>query len=198
MRPMIWQLLRCICASAFLTTAVAAQSLGVVQSDLLVLDTDRLFSETQFGKMMTTEYQAAREKLSTQNRQIEAELEAEEKLLTEMRAEISPDEFKAMADAFDIKVQELRRTSDKQVRDLERNRDLAPVAFMRAVEPILVELMAETGGTVVLDKRSVLLRRDIVDITDMAITRIDQKIGNGNQVNGTQGTDDAGNAEPHE
>ncbi|WP_159454025.1 OmpH family outer membrane protein [Roseovarius albus] len=176
---MIWQLLRCVCVAGFLATTAAAQSLGVVQSDLLVLDTDRLFTETMFGKMMTTEYQAAREKLSAQNRQIEAELEAEEKLLTELREETAPVEFKALADAFDVKVQNLRRASDKQVRDLERSRDLAPVAFMRTVEPILVELMVETGGTVILDKRSVLLRRDVVDITDMAIARIDQKIGDG-------------------
>ncbi|WP_162933062.1 OmpH family outer membrane protein [Roseovarius sp. EL26] len=195
---MIWQLLRILCLSILLTGTAKAQTIGVIQSELLVLDTERLLAETLFGKKMTAEYQAAREKLSTQNRQIEAELEAEEKLLTELRAQSSTYEFKSMADAFDAKVQELRRTSDLKVRELERNRDLAPVAFMRTVEPILVELMVETGGAVILDKRSVLFRRDVVDITSLAITRIDQKIGDGTGFVVKNTKNDPENAVPQE
>ncbi len=198
MKPMIWQLLRILCLSILLTGTAKAQTIGVIQSELLVLDTERLLAETLFGKKMTAEYQAAREKLSTQNRQIEAELEAEEKLLTELRAQSSTYEFKSMADAFDAKVQELRRTSDLKVRELERNRDLAPVAFMRTVEPILVELMVETGGAVILDKRSVLFRRDVVDITSLAITRIDQKIGDGTGFVVKNTKNDPENAVPQE
>ncbi|MFD1159457.1 OmpH family outer membrane protein [Roseovarius aestuarii] len=156
-----------------------SQNTGVVQSDILLLDPDRLFTETQLGQRINRDYLAKREKLIAQNDKIAAELEAEELSLTEKRAGLSPEEFRELADAFDVKVQEIRRDSERAVRELERSRDRAPVTFMRIVEPVLVQLMRESGGAVILDVRSVLLRADVVDITSVAIRRVDAEIGNG-------------------
>ena len=111
-----------------------AQQVGVVQSDILVLDPDRLFSETLLGQRINREYLAEREKLIARNRKIEAELEAEELSLTELRAEKTPEEFRDLADAFDAKVQEIRRDSERAVRDLERRRDRAPVRRPRRAQ----------------------------------------------------------------
>ena len=65
------------------------------------------------------------------------------------------------------------------MRDLERSRDRAPVTFMHMVEPVLVELMRDADGSVILDVRSVLLRADVVDITSLAVSRVDAEIGDG-------------------
>ena len=154
-----------------------AQDLGIIQNDILVLDPERLFEQTELGQRMAADHQAEREKLAARNRRLEAELEAEEKRLTELRAETSPEEFREMADAFDAKVQEIRRDSERRVVDLERDRERLPIQFLRAVEPVLSEVMREAGGAVVLDARTVLFRLDAVDVTETAITRIDKVIG---------------------
>lgn len=160
----------------------AAQSVGVVQSDILVLDPERLFERTQLGQAISARLQQEREALIARNRQLEADLEAEELALTEKRAETSPEEFRALADAFDEKVQQIRQDSERRMREHERNRERAPLDFMRQVEPVLVELMLEAGASVVMDRRSVLLRNDVVDITDAAVQRIDTLLGNGGPV----------------
>jgi hypothetical protein len=76
-------------------------------------------------------------------------------------------------------VQALRQESDRAARDLERGREIAPLTLMRMAEPVLVQLMRDAGGTIILDSRQVLLRADAIDITDLAITRIDEVIGDG-------------------
>lgn len=174
------------CIRAFLSAALVAgvslvanpipsiaQDVGVVQSEILVVDPERLFSQTRLGQSFVAQLQLERDELIARNRRIEAELEAEEQALTEKRDETSPEEFREMADAFDAKVQEIRRESERRVRDLERNRERAPVDFMREVEPVLVDIMRAAGGVVVMDARNVLLRADVIDITDVAIARID-------------------------
>ncbi|MEL7256646.1 MAG: OmpH family outer membrane protein [Pseudomonadota bacterium] len=153
--------------------AAPAQDVGVVQSQILVVDPERLFNQTQLGQSYLVRIQEERDALIARNRQIEAQLEAEEKSLTEKREEATPEEFREMADDFDARVQEIRRDSERRVRDLERNRERAPVEFMRQVEPVLVEIMRAAGGVVVVDARNVLLRADVIDITDVAIARID-------------------------
>ncbi len=143
---------------------VQAQQLGVVKSDVLVIDIERLLAETAYGQ------------------RLQAELEAEEKALTELRATTPPAEFRDKANAFDTKVTQLRRESEQLSRDFERQRDLAPVQFMRVVQPVLGDLLREAEAAVLVDVRSVILRADVVDVTDVAISRIDAGIGSGPEV----------------
>ncbi|MGK7652886.1 OmpH family outer membrane protein [Roseovarius sp. B08] len=155
----------------------AAQSVGVVQSDILVVDPERLFEETRLGQSITAQLQEEREALIALNRKLESELEAEELALTEQRDTTSPEEFRALADAFDERVQRIRADSQRRVREHERNRERAPLDFMRQAEPVLVELMREAGAAVVMDRRTVLLQADVVDITGAAVQRIDATLG---------------------
>ncbi len=170
-------ILSAVCLAAaglvWLPSVSTAQDVGVVQSPVLVVDPERLFEQTRLGQSLLAQIQAEREALIALNRQIEAELEAEEKALTQKRDETSPEEFREMADAFDAKVQQIRRDSERRVRDLERNRERAPIDFMRQVEPVLVDIMRAANGVVVIDARNVLLRAEVVDITNVAIARID-------------------------
>lgn len=183
-----------ITITVLIASPLSAQNIGVVQSDILVLDTERLFAETQLGKRMTSEYQAERDKLIAHNRQIEAELEAEEKALTQLRSEKSPEEFRILADAFDTKVQKIRRDSERRVLDLERSRELGPIKFMRMLEPVLIEILNDADASVLMDTRSLLLRADVVDITDVAISRVDAAIGTGDGIEKSEpGSDESDN-----
>jgi len=69
--------------------------------------------------------------------------------------------------------------------------DLAQRRFLSVARPILEEVMRETGASVLLDARSVLLAVDNVDITAEAVLRIDQTIGAGEDIDllGTLGAD---------
>ncbi len=168
-----------VALAVLMAMPAVAQQAGPARGGILVLDPDKLFAETLLGKRINRDYLAERDKLIARNRKIEAELEAEELALTGLRAEKTPAEFRKLADEFDAKVQDIRRDSERAVRDLERSRDRTPLAFMRQVEPVLIELMRETGGAVILDVRNILLRVDTVDITDAAIRRVDTEIGDG-------------------
>lgn len=158
---------------------VAAQDTATARSEILVLDPERVFEDSQLGQRMLADHQTEREELAALNRKLEAELEAEERALTARRAALSPEEFRDLADAFDARVQEIRRDSERRVRDLEQDRERLPLLFLRQAEPVLIEVMRNMGGVVLLDARTVLLRADVVDITDEAIARIDVTIGDG-------------------
>jgi len=172
-----------LCVLALMLAAPAgsaiAQSIGVVQNNIIVLDTELLFEESEFGQQMIADYNEAREALIARNREIEAELTAEEQALTDKRDEVSAEEFRELADAFDEKVQGFRERTERKARDLERNRERAPVEFMRRIEPVLVELMNDAGADIIITKRQVLLASDVIDVTDLAIARVDAALEEG-------------------
>lgn len=163
--------------SALAPDAGRAQDIGVVQSDVLVIDPDRLLEETRLGQAMLAEFKERREALIEKNHGIEQALEKEERELTKLRDRKTPEEFRKLADAFDEKVQKIRSENERAVEDIERYRESIPVRFLQEVEPVLKGLLDNANGAVIVDKRSVMLSADVVDITEPAIVRIDEQIG---------------------
>ena len=154
--------------------AVAPLSAGAQQatSPILTIDQDRLFAETRLGAEQSAEWERQAQQLAAENAEIENALIAEEKALTEQRAVLPPAEFRALADAFDERVQALRAEQDEKARQLNRQREEARAAFFNGIAAMLSEIVREKGALVVIDRRDVFLSADRIDITDEAIQRI--------------------------
>lgn len=149
---------------------------GTVISPILVIDFERLYIESALGQQVEEELNDKRRELAFEQRAIEAELEAEEKALTERRATLTPEEFRPLADAFDKKVQEIRRDRTAKIRELDlqlgKDRDM----FVQAAKPVLERMMIESGAAVVLELRATFLSVNSIDITDQAIQRLDGRL----------------------
>ena len=120
---------------------------------ILTLDQDRLFAESDFGKRVAAEIEERSRSLAAENRQLEAELTAEEKALTEARPTLPATEFRAKADAFDAKVQRIRAEQDDKARALTAFRDSERQRLAAALGPILAEIARDRGALAVMDRR---------------------------------------------
>ena len=156
--------------------------LGIPQSVILTIQPERLFSSSAFGRRVSQEIEAEGAVLTAENRRIEAVLRAEEQTLAERRNSMDPVAFRALADAFDEKVQETRRLQEKKLRDINAVGEAARRNFFTASLPVLQQLMGESGAGAILDHSSVFLSADAADVTDLAISRIDSVLGDGAQL----------------
>lgn len=154
----------------------AAQENGQFRPPILTLDQERLFAQSRAAAQVSAEIEARAEALAAENRVIETELVAEELALTEQRPGMDPDEFRALADAFDEKVQAIRDEQDAKARELQRLRDEERQAFLQRITPVLAMIARERGAFVVLDRRSVFLSAEQIDITAEAVRRIDASL----------------------
>lgn len=161
-----------------LADSAAAQR---VQSPILTIDSERLYRGSAFGQRVLNDIEARTRALTEENRMLEAELEAEEQALTDQRPGMTPEEFRALADAFDARVQSIRREREAESRAiaalLEENR----ARFLQAAGPVLEDIMRDAGAAVVLEVRSVFISANAIDITDLAIARIDAVLGDGTE-----------------
>jgi Skp family chaperone for outer membrane proteins len=156
-----------------------ALSGGLVQSQILTIDSDRLYLDSDFGKAVAQEFDAKGKALAAENRSIEADLTQEERDLTEQRASMDPATFRALADEFDAKVQAIRREQDAKNRALNQELEERRVQFLSAAAPVLEDLMRQTGAAVVLERRMVFLSANAVDITQEAISQLNSALGDG-------------------
>lgn len=175
---------------ALASTGAVAQSQALTQpgvrGEILTIESDRLFSESAFGQRVVRDIEAQQSILLAENRKIEAELTAEEKRLTDLRKEMTPEDFRAVADAFATRVQEIRQAQDAKARAIAEMREQQQAAFIQAADPILFALMQEAGASVILERRAVFYSTEAVDITNRAIERLNAMIGDGIQQNDDQ------------
>jgi Skp family chaperone for outer membrane proteins len=160
-----------------LTPAQApAQAQGV---PILTIDQERLFAESLFGRAALARLKASEDALVAENLRIEAALEVEERDLTARRAVLPAAEFRALADAFDAKVEGVRAAQRAKYTDLTAAHEADKRVFLQAAVPIIGQLMQEQGAVAVMDKATIFLSLQRIEITDLAIVRLDAAIGDG-------------------
>ncbi len=169
----------CVFLALFGVTPAVAQQLGVTQTVVLTVSSDRLFTESEFGQRVLREIEQEGTLLSEENERIVAELSTEEKDLTEKRAELAPEDFRPLAEEFDRKVQSHREGQRAKLDALGRISEESRQRFYELARPVLIDLMRENGASIILERSSVLLSSDTSDITSAAIERIDAAIGDG-------------------
>ena len=160
-------------------TAQAARDVAAFQVDFLLIDQDRLYTESAFGRRVVAELEAESLALATENRRIENALIAEEQRITDQRATLSADEFRALADEFDARVTGIRAAQDRKARSLTSRDDEERRRFLNAALPALGAVMQRYGALALLDRRSVFLSSDQIDVTDEAIAAVDAAVGDG-------------------
>lgn len=158
---------------AFAPGNASAQTPELFASPILVIDQDRIFSETVRGAEALEEFDEAARTLSAENARIEAELIEEERALTEERPTLDPQVFRERADAFDAKVQRIRAEQDQKAREIQLARDTARQTVIREAAEVIRTVGEERGALIVLDRRSVILSAEAIDITAEVIARID-------------------------
>jgi len=161
--------------------ADAGQEASALRSPVLLIDPERLFQESLFGQRVLNELRTESEALAAENRRIEADLTEEERSLTERRPTMEAEAFRQAADAFDAKVQDIRRAQDAKEKALKNAVNEGREAFFAAAQNIIGQLMVDAGSVVVLDRRSVFLSVGAIDITDSALETVNATLGSGEE-----------------
>ena len=143
------------------------------QSTVVTLDRARLFEESRMGQAVISQLEQASNDLISENRRLEAALEAEERQLTQQRATMTPEVFRDLAREFDTRVEELRVAQEAKGRALTRAREAEQQRFFETAIPVLVALMEDLGAVAIIDRSVVILSFDRIDITTEAIARLD-------------------------
>ncbi|MGL4310732.1 MAG: OmpH family outer membrane protein [Paracoccaceae bacterium] len=160
-------------------TSGPSETTIIAPSPILVIDQDRLFDESAFGRRVRAEVEAASAEAAAESRKIEAQLTAEEKSLTERRPDLTPEEFRDLADAFDKRVTKFRDEQAEKASAIAAQQEAERKRFLDVALPVLGEIVRDNGAVAMLEKRSVFLSARSIDVTDRAIAAIDARIGDG-------------------
>ena len=177
---MLYRLIFCLCLAVWpCLTATPGMAQQAVAPQILTLDQDRLYSASRYGQALEAKSLAATQDLAVENRKIEADLSAEEAALTTQRQAVPAEEFVRLASDFDARVEKIRAEQEAKASQLTKDRDAGRKQFFDAAVPLLAELMQKSGAYAILNRSSVVLSFDSIDVTDRAIAALDARLGDG-------------------
>jgi Skp family chaperone for outer membrane proteins len=141
----------------------------------LFINQERILTGSKAGQALLAEEERQRDALRAEARALDQSFETEEGELTEKRPTLSPEEFRALSDAFDARVVQARRDQDQRANELAQEFDQRRRQFYAQVAPILVRLMGRYGAKAIFDETSVLFIDPSLNITDAVIAEIDAR-----------------------
>lgn len=151
----------------------------VAPSPIMIVDFERVFSESLYGQRITADLNAERERVQAENDRLAEELLAEESALTEARGAMDPEAFREAATAFDERAQSVRASREAEQDRLVTLRDNERARFVERIQPLMSEMMIERGAVVTMDRRAVIEALDTANATEEAIEVINAVLGDG-------------------
>ena len=160
--------------SALLVSSVEASE--DFKDKILYLNQNKVYSESIFGKNLEEIFRNESKKLKEQNRQLTKELEIEEQRLTNEREGMPLDEFKILAKSFNARVEKVRKEQKEKGDTLKYMLEEERKYFFDAVYPLLLEFVAKTNATGILDSSVVIVGNRKLDVTNKVILIINDKL----------------------
>ncbi|MEL6640359.1 MAG: OmpH family outer membrane protein [Pseudomonadota bacterium] len=178
------QIICVILVAAFAAIGVSASAQEddqrlVIPSPIMVVDFDRVYSETRYGQRIEAELAEESAKVQAENDRLSAELIAEESALTEARITMEPEAFREAAEAFNERAQTVRASRETEQDRLVALLESERAQFIERIQPLINELMLQRGAVVAMNRRSVISAIGSANATEDVITFINDRLGDG-------------------
>lgn len=163
-----------VAASLLMAAPVAVAQTAA--ANILVVDTIRIQEQSLAAKAVQTQIRDFETKLQAQAKSAEEKLKAEEVGLKQQQTILAPEQFDVKRREFETKVGNEQRKLQQSQQDFQTAVRNAQGTLLKALEPILKELMTERGANMMVDRRMVLTSSDSLDVTAAVIERLNKKL----------------------
>ena len=147
-----------------------------LKAETYFLDFKFIIDKSEAGKkankLLKKELDEGIKKLKNKEKQIQEE----EKEIIQQKKIISPEKYKEKIDLLRSKVSTLQKDRNKILDTVSKKRSKARKVLFETLNPIVKNYMEEKNIKLVLDKKSVLLGSDELDITNDIMSKLNEKL----------------------
>ncbi|HXJ03387.1 MAG TPA: OmpH family outer membrane protein [Micropepsaceae bacterium] len=156
--------------------AAGAAGPGAAAPRIIVIDRNFILQRSSAGQEMITQAQNLSKQAETQFKTEEAALTTEAGQLQQQLAIMAPDVRDQKEKDFTNKQQAFQGRVQQRQAEIQAGFNKAARQLEIALEPILKAIMQERGANMVLDRTSVILSSVDIDVTPVAVQRLDKAL----------------------
>jgi Skp family chaperone for outer membrane proteins len=147
-----------------------------VKADTYYLDFKYILNESDAGKKANKTLKNQLDQGVKTLKEKEKKLQKEEKDIIQQKKLLSPEEYKKKITTLRTKVSSLQKERNSILESVSKKRRKARNQLLGALNPIVKNFMAEKNIKIVLDKKSILLGDENLDITKDIMVLLNKKI----------------------
>ena len=140
------------------------------------IDFKYILNESKAGKKAQNSLKTKLENGLNRLKEQEKNIQEEEKKIIQQKKIITADEYKKKINGLRNKVSTLQKDRNKLLEDVSKQRTKARNELLKNLNPILKDYMKEKNIRIVLDKKSILLADENLNITDDIMKILNQKL----------------------
>lgn len=169
----------CLGAAVLLVLATAAAGPARAQQqsapNIAVIDVTRLIQESAPGKAMLAQLEEFGKQQRSKLDAMKAEIDELKSRMEEGQLSLSEERLAELQEQYQDKVVDLRRASDDAQREFNQRQQRAFAGMERQLMPIIQQVGAEGGYTMIFNKfeSGLVYAVDEIDITPEVIRRVD-------------------------
>ncbi len=148
----------------------------VVADTTFFLDFKLILNESDAGKKAQNFLKNKLETGIKNIRQKEKKIQEEEKKIIEQKKIISAEDYKKKVSNLRSKVSSLQKERNSLLETVAKQRNKAKNELLKNLNPIVKEYMKEKNIRMIVDKKSILLADDSLDITKDIMSLLNKKI----------------------
>lgn len=145
-------------------------------AEIFYIDIDKIINQTIVGKHINNEFENSKKKNITKNLEIKNELKKREESLIAQKNILNKNEFNNKLNTFRQDVSNFNSLNQKTNKDLQKKLLNYKSNFLKLIEPILLEYVAENNITYLLQKKYIIVGHNDLNKTSDIIKLVDKKI----------------------
>ena len=165
-----------ISSLAFLTIASTLYADNYPNTSIGVLDLNKVLVEAEAAKKAAEEIDEIAKKIEEDLKDSEEDLVKEQNKLIEAQTIMAPEAFESKRKEYEDKVQNFSVTRQQKLLSVERLIENSRNVILDNLKPILENISETKGITVLLEKSTVLLNAETMDITDLVIKNLNKEL----------------------
>ncbi len=145
-------------------------------TSIAVIDINLILAEAKSAKKAAKEIEEIAVNIENEIQKSDEEMLGEQNLLIESQAIMAPEAFENKRNDYEKKVQNYNIERQNKLLSIENLIANSRKQVLDALKPILEEISNEKGITIVLEKNTVLLNAEAMDITEEVLKKLDKAL----------------------
>lgn len=150
--------------------------LNNAHAEIFYIDIDRIINQTIVGKYINSEFENAQKKNNAKNTETKNELKKREESLISQKNILDENQFNNELKIFRKDVSDFNQLIQRTSEDIQNKLLNDKANFLKLIEPILLEYVAEKNITYLLQKKYIIVGHNDLNKTSDIIELIDKKI----------------------
>jgi len=149
---------------------------GNLFAEIFYIDIDKIINQTNVGKHINKEFENSKKLNEAKNLESKNQLKKKEDSLIAQKNILAANEFNNKLKLFRKDVSDFNQFSQKSIRDLQNKLMNNKADFLKLIEPILLDYVAENNITYLLQKKYIIVGHNDLNKTADIIELVDKKI----------------------